>query len=198
MASRREFMQHGFALSAAPFVLGPAVGVKARMPRMRPALVVFDHQYLESRLFASALAARGFPTHGITGDVTSLWYYDLYHRWATGPSPIVGLTGASSLFCLEQLAWKVERRVVFRAEHNQLGNEQVEHRITAPEPATSVSGGSIEESWPLWSASAVQGVPATLRRGVKFEGRAVGSVVSGSGAWEEPLVSWVIALKPGA
>src|SRR5690242_11241420 len=144
MTSRREFIQHGVALSAAPFVLGPTLGVTAPMRRMRPALVVFDHQYVESRLFASVLAARDFPTHGIVGDVTSLWYYDLYHRWAAGPSPIVGLTGASSLFCLEQLAWKVERRVVFRAEHYQLGNQQVEHRVTGPEPATLMADGDLE------------------------------------------------------
>jgi hypothetical protein len=163
---------------------------------MKPVLVVFDHQYAESRLFASSLATRGFPTHGITGDVTALWYDDLYHRWAAEPSPIVGLTGASSLFCLEQLAWKVERRVVFRADHHQVGSDRVEHRLTVPEPLSLSS--RIEESWPLWSASAVQGLPATLRRGVKFNARATGSAVPESAAWEEPLVTWAIALKPTA
>jgi len=208
MTSRREFIQHGVALSAAHFVVGPALGATVpsdsnyrglgAITRMRPVLVVFDHQYPESRLFASKLAARGLPTHGITGDVTSLWYHDLYHRWAKGPSPIVGLTGASSLFCLEQLAWKVERRVVLRAEHRQAGNGQVEHRLTAPEPAMASSGPSIEGSWPAWSASLVQGLPATLRPGMKFESRATGSALSGSGTWEEPLVTWAIALKPVA
>jgi hypothetical protein len=196
MTNRREFIQHGVALSAAPFVLGPAVGTTAQTERMQPVLVVFDRQYSESRLFASALEARGFPTHGIAGDVTSLWYDDLYHRWAGGPSPIVGLTGASSLFCLEHLAWKVERRVVFRAEHRQLGNARVEHRLTGPEPLPLSS--RIEASWPLWSASAVQSLPARLRRGVRFDAQAVGSAISESGAWEEPLVTWAIALKPAA
>jgi hypothetical protein len=196
MTSRREFIRHGVALSAAPFVLDPAIGVTAQTQRMKPVLAIFDHQYIESRLFASALAARGVPTHGISGDVTMLWYDDLYHRWAQGPSPIVGLTGASSLFCLEHLAWKVERRVVFRAEHHQLGNDRVEHRLTGPEPASL--SRRIEASWPSWSASAVQSLPATLRRGVKFESRAVGPAISGSATWEEPLVTWAIALKPAA
>src|SRR5690242_12922950 len=126
MTNRRQFIQNGVALSAAPLVLGPAIGATAPKERMKPALVIYDHAFVESRLFASVLAACGLPTHGINGDVTALWYDDLYHRWAAGPSPIVGLTGASSLFCLEQLAWKVERRVLLRAEHHQLGDGRVE------------------------------------------------------------------------
>ena len=196
MTNRREFIQQSAALSAAPFVLGPAIGAAAPAERMSPVLVIFDHQYVESRLFASALAARGFQTHGINGDVTALWYDDLYHRWAAGPSPIVGLTGASSLFCLEHLAWKVERRVVFRAEHHQVGTDRVEHLVTGPEALALAS--RIEESWPSWSASAVRSLPATLRRGVKFDARAMGSAVAKSSAWEEPLVTWAIALKPTA
>lgn len=194
MTNRREFIQHGVALSAAPFVLGPTSGAAAPTERMWPVLVVFDHQYVESKLFAATLAASGFQTHGINGDVTALWYDDLYHRWAAGPSPIVGLTGASSLFCLEHLAWKVERRVVFRAEHRQLGTNRIEHRVTGPEAFSSSS--RIEDSWPSWSASAVRNLPATLRRGVRFDARAVGSALPESSAWEEPLVTWAIALKP--
>ncbi len=196
MTNRREFIQQGAALSAAPFLLSPAISAAGPTERMSPVLVVFDHQYVESRLFASALAARGFETHGINGDVTALWYDDLYHRWAAGPSPIVGLTGASSLFCLEHLAWKVERRVVFRAEHHQVGTDRVEHRVTGPE-ALALSSG-IEESWPSWSAFAVRSLPATLRRGVKFDARAEGSALPDSSAWQEPLVTWAIALKPTA
>ena len=196
MTNRREFIQQGAALSAAPFVLGPAIGTAAPTERMSPALVVFDHQYVESRLFASTLASRGFQVHGISGDVTALWYDDLYHRWAAGPSPIVGLTGASSLFCLEHLAWKVERRVVFRAEHHQIGTDRVEHRVTGPEALSAPD--RIDESWPSWSASAVRTLAATLRRGVRFEARSVGSALPGSSAWEEPLVTWAIALKPTA
>jgi len=198
MTNRREFIQHGVALSAAPFVLGPAVGVTAPTQRMKPVLAIFDHQYAESRMFASALAAQGLPTHGISGDVTALWYDDLYHRWAEGPAPIVGLTGASSLFCLEQLAWKVERRVVFRAEHHQIGNTRVAHRLMGPEPLSVSADPRIETSWPSWSASAVRGLPATLRRGVRFDARVEGSALPDSAAWEEPLVTWAIALKPTA
>jgi hypothetical protein len=195
MTNRREFIQQGVALSAAPFVLRPVVGVTAQTERLSPVLAIFDHQYVESRFFASALATRGVPTHGINGDVTALWYNDLYHRWAAGPSPIVGLTGASSLFCLEQLAWAVERRVVFRAEHRQLADDGIEHRLTGPEPHPA-SSRDIDSNWPLWSATVVQTLPARLRRGVKFDARAVGSAHPESAVWEEPLVTWVIAPKP--
>jgi hypothetical protein len=200
MTNRREFIQSGVALSAAPLIFDPAVGVAAHTePRMKPALVIYDRDFVESRLFASVLAARGLPTHGIKGDVTSLWYDVLYHRWAAGPSPIVGLTGASSLFCLEQLAWKVERRVVLRAEHTQLGNNTVEHRFTGPELLSTLSTDPrIDRSWPFWSAAAVQGLPATPRRADKCAARAVGSALPESAAWEEPLVTWAIALKPTA
>lgn len=165
---------------------------------MMPVLAVFDQRYVESRLFAASLEGQGMPTRAITGDVTSLWYDDLYHRWAAGPSPVVGLTGASSLFCLEHLAWKVERRVVLRIEHAQMSSG-VEHQITAPAPvATLAAAYGSAQSWPLVSMASVRGLPATLKRGVKFFERAAGPAVAEAGSWEEPLVTWVIAPKARA
>jgi hypothetical protein len=200
MTNRREFIQHGVALSAAPLVLGPRLGLAADAHvRMRPVLAVFDRNYAEGRLFARAAESRGIATHAIDGDVTALWYDDLYHRWKGGPAPIVGLTGASSLFCLEQLAWKVERRVVFRADHHQRADGRIDHALAGPSPLQPLLAALEDDAaWPLASASAVQGLPAALRRGVRFQGRAVGASLPGPQDWKEPLATWAIALKPSA
>jgi hypothetical protein len=201
MTNRREFIQRGVALSAAaPLVLGPTLGLAAdARPRMLPSLAVYDRRYAESLLFARAAEAHGIATHGIDGDVTALWYDDLYHRWGDGASPIVGLTGASSLFCLEHLAWKVERRVVLRIEHSQRSDGRVAHEVSS---AASLPGLvhrlDGQSAWPLWSAAAIRQLPATFRRGEKFNASATGAAVAGSKSWEEPLVTWAITLKPVA
>ena len=196
MTNRRQFIQHGVVLSAVPLVLNQAYAQAPPM-RMTPSLAGFDDRYSESRLFASVLMYHGVPVHAIQGDVTALWYDDLYHRWAAAPSPIVGLTGASSLFCLEHLAWKVERRVMFRAVHSQQA-ELIEHELTGPEPlAAAAASLQAERRWPLWSASVAQGLPAVLKRGSRFQARATGKGLSPADAWGgESLVTWAITLKP--
>jgi hypothetical protein len=201
MTNRREFIQRGVVLSAAPLVLGPTLGLAAdARPRMLPSLAVYDRRYVEGLLFARAAEAHGIATQAIDGDVTALWYDDLYHRWRDGPSPIVGLTGASSLFCLEQLAWKVERRVVFRTEHHQLSDGRIGHELRGGVALPGLIAGleSGETTWPLWSAAAIRQLPAAFHRGEKSNASATGPAVVGSKNWEEPLITWAITLKPVA
>jgi len=200
MTNRREFIQRGVALSAAaPLVLAPTIGLAGdARPRLQPTLAVFDRGYAESLLFARAAEAHGIATHSIDGDVTALWYDDLYHRWKQGATPIVGLTGASSLFCLEQLAWKVERRVVFRTEHRQRSDGRIDHQLSGAAALPGLVAGleGAEAAWPLWSAAAIRQLPATMRRGESFKAAAIGPALAGSKSWEEPLVTWAITLKP--
>jgi hypothetical protein len=57
---------------------------------------------------------RGIPIHGIRGDITALWYHDLYFHWRNEPTPIAGITTSESLFCLELLARDAGLRVTSR------------------------------------------------------------------------------------
>jgi len=115
MATRREFIQAGVAAIGAPLAAGSR-------PSSPPALykAVFDHRFPASVQFGSDMAARGVPAYGIHGDITSLWFHDLYHCWKQEPAPIAGLTAHAALFCLERLAWDQGLRVLSRAESGLL------------------------------------------------------------------------------
>jgi hypothetical protein len=66
------------------------------------------------------------------GDITALWYHDLYARLRTGPIAMAGLTLNGALFCLDVLARNHGMRVVFRQEHTQrLDGVEVANLVTA-------------------------------------------------------------------
>lgn len=130
MTNRREFLQLGIAAAAlpvAPHAASPAAGVSVT-PIYK---AIYDTRFPESVAFARRMAERGIATHAIDGDVTALWYHDLYHRWREGPVAIAGLTAHGALFCLEQLAWDQRMRVVFRGQHD-FGLLSVDHRFSGP------------------------------------------------------------------
>jgi hypothetical protein len=111
MASRREFIHAGVAAAVLPLT--------AEMPIASDSMfykVIFDHRFSASVQFAAEMAARGVPIHGIHGEITGLWYHDLYHRWNQGPTLIAGMTPHAALFCLERLAWNQGMRVLSRTE----------------------------------------------------------------------------------
>jgi hypothetical protein len=116
MASRREFIQAGIVASALP-IIGSA-GDLATQPSA-PAFykVVFDHRFPASREFGREMEKSGASVCGIHGDITDLWFHDLYHRWKQGPAAIAGMTAHGALFCLERLAWDHGMRVLSRTEH---------------------------------------------------------------------------------
>jgi hypothetical protein len=145
MVSRREILQGGIAATSLPLVAGlslaPLRPAEARALD-HPALykVLFDHRFAAARSFGRAAEWRGESVHGFDGDVTSVWYHDLYIRWQKGAAAIAGLTAHGALFCLEQLAWDVRMRVVYRAEQRYEGHEPLYSWIIAPRPqGTSAS-----------------------------------------------------------
>lgn len=119
MTSRRELLKAGLAASVLPIAVsaGFAAAEHAAAPFYK---VVYDTRFAASVAFAERAAARGLDVAGIDGDVTRLWYHDLYHRWRQGPAAIAGLTAHGALFCLERLAWDHRLRVVYRGERANL------------------------------------------------------------------------------
>jgi hypothetical protein len=120
MASRRDFLRAGLAVSVAP-VLASATQMDPApvTTQPSPATVIFDKRFSASRAFASRIEQLGTPVHPIEGDITALWYHDLYARWKAGPIAMAGLTLNGALFCLDVLARNHGMRVVFRSEHKQ-------------------------------------------------------------------------------
>ena len=139
MTSRREFLQIGIAASAWPLatqaaraagfdgLAGAASGSSPSLPLYK---VVYDTRFAASVAFGRRAASLGAAVHPIQGDMTRLWFDDIYHRWKQSPVAIAGLTAQGPLFCFERLAWDQGLRVVFarstaRGEHLLSGPESL-------------------------------------------------------------------------
>jgi hypothetical protein len=112
MTSRRDVLRIGVAGAVLlPFDWLEAWWARARDPLYK---FIFDERFPTSVALARDVNGRGIRIHGIRGDVTALWYSDLYFRWKDGPAPIAGITTKDSLFCLELLARDASLRVTDR------------------------------------------------------------------------------------
>jgi hypothetical protein len=136
MASRREFLQMGVAALTLPIAAGGSLSSSIPLSNGESSIplykMVFDERFAASRAFAKEAERLGVPIHAIKGDMTDLWYHDLYARWKQGPVAIAGMTAHGAIFCLERLAWDQRMRVVFRADHRFLSDGSIEHALSGP------------------------------------------------------------------
>lgn len=194
MTNRREFLQIGIAACTLPFAApaAAAFGHGSATPTVVPLYAaLYDVRFPDGVEFARRIERHGIRAHAFEGDVTRLWYDELYHVWRAGPAAIAGLTAHGPLFCLERLAWDQGLRVVFRAEH-KLVDRRIEHELTGP---GTMLGGAVENAgvagWAACMADAVVRCPSARneialdrrRPTTRAEARASG----------EPLYTWVIA-----
>jgi hypothetical protein len=194
---RRAFIQAGM-LSALPLATGARLALGNAQPPVGekgPALhasvplhtVVYDERFPDSVAFADEARRLGQRISAIRGDVTRLWYDDLYHRWQQGAAAIAGLTTADALFCLEIFGNDAGLRRVLKVDHDR-GAAHLTHRFHGPEVA--VAGAGLERcggDWSVRMAHVITGCPAT-------RDRIQAAVVSGSGGADpgERLVSWLL------
>lgn len=200
MTSRREFLNISLVVSAVPLVAhaarATALTRDARDDGLHDVVplykVLYDVRFPASVAFARRAAEQGAATQAMAGDVTSLWYNDLYHRWAQGPAGIAGLTARGALFCLERLAWDQRLRVVFRSEHTLTATGSMAHELSGPAallPAACRAAAAV--TWPAGMADIVLQCPAG--RVVAATARATGANSGGHEPGPESLFSWVIA-----
>jgi hypothetical protein len=167
MTSRRHFLQIGITATAWPLVARATHAAGAGARPATPLLgVVYDTRFAESVAFARRSAGLGFRTYAIDGDMTRLWYDEVYHHWRRRPTALAGLTAHGPLFCFAELARDVRMRVVFRAEHRATADGAAMADVVA-----NCLSGRIE----IASATFVSGIAP-----------------SGT----EPLYTWVIAPRP--
>lgn len=200
MTSRREFLQIGIvAASGLPLATqaARAAAFAAPAPSAAPAplplyKVVYDLRFPHSVSFAQRVAQLGVPVHAIEGDMTRVWYDDIYHRWKEGPIAIAGFTAHGPMFCFEQLAMDQRMCVVFRAEHKPAVAGGVDHEFCGPvgmlgDARRAVYGGD----WAARIGDVVTRCPSGRAEIVSAAGRtAVNSATAFGG---ESLYSWVIA-----
>jgi hypothetical protein len=128
MVSRRTILQGAVAATSFPIISSVAWPTTAGEPNA--ALdhrslykVLVDQRFAAARALGREAEWRGETVHAFDGDVTDIWYHDLYHRWQRGRAPIAGLTTYGAMFCLEHLARDVRMRLVHRVEHRYSGHE---------------------------------------------------------------------------
>ncbi len=197
MTTRREFLQAGIAV---PLVAGvfasdqtAADSASAARPTALPLYkAVFDERFPESAAFAAEMQRLGVATHGIAGDMTDLWYYDLHPRWMKTPVPIAGLTAHGPLFCLERLAWDHGMRVTFRAEHRFRPDGCVEHVISADESVLR-DAGALRTAGSNWSKHIAGLVNRCGQTRVETRPAIVTALGQPRATEQDPLYSWVIS-----
>jgi hypothetical protein len=198
MASRREFLQVGFAALTLPIsaraAFSPAVSAPTGEAAPTPLYkVVFDERFPASVRFAERAKKLGASAHRIKGDITSLWFHDLYYRWNESPVAIAGLTAHGPIFCLERIAWDHRMRVVFRADHKRLPGGSMEHTVSAPESVLR-RAADLGADGPNWG-SRVADLVTHFPQGRSTSGKAtfVTPMAGPTGDDPEPLISWIIA-----
>ena len=155
MTDRRTFLKTGITALALPTIARSAYALPLAITGdaasyVTPYKVIYDQRFQDSIAFADAARNLGAVIHGIKGDVTDLWYNDLYHEWQKGPAPIMGMTTTDALFCLQILAQDQRMRVVLRIDHTYLAGDRIEHVINSVAPA-SPAVANLENVGPAWN-----------------------------------------------
>jgi len=193
MASRRQFLQIGVAAGAWPVVAGAAgaTGLGLAGPPPTPILaVVYDARFPESVAFGRRSEALGLRAHAIEGDMTRLWYDEVYHRWQESPAALAGLTAHGPMFCFAELARDVRMRLVFRAEHRPTVDGGLRHALRGPGPMLIDAVHACRQSAALGAAMADVAARCPSGRAEIVERElAGGQPVPGADA----LYTWVIA-----
>jgi hypothetical protein len=144
MVNRRSVMKMGAATVAGALVNLPVPGRNVAPAHSVFQRAVFDERYAECRAFAAELNSAGVLTSAIRGDVANLWYGDLRAHLSKNPAPLAGLTDRVALFCLEELARDVGRRVIARVDHvidpDGDQNGQAKHTAVGPESLVAAAG----------------------------------------------------------
>ena len=193
MTNRREFLQIGVGAAAWPLVAGAAhaAGVQAAPPSIPLFAAIYDMRFSESVAFARRCEALGVKSCSIDGDMTRLWFDEIYPRWQRGPAAIAGLTAYGPLFCFQELARDVRMRVVFRAEHGPAASGGT-HTLNGPTQMVADALRACRREGPIGGAMAdivsqcpggrVEIASATIEQGAAI-----------AASDDEALFTWVIA-----
>jgi hypothetical protein len=200
MTNRREFLHLGVAALSLP-IAARAGGVSEIFRRDTDAepmalyKVIFDKRFGACRRFANEMKRRALAMEAIRGDVTSIWYGDLYYQWKGGramerAAAIAGMTAPGAIFCLETLARDAGMRVALRVDHRWSG-EQIEHEVAGPKNALTRMAEleAARANWPQRIAEMVASFP--VEAGSVVSARVFGEAARGADD-PEHLVTWVI------
>src|SRR5262249_21141615 len=168
--NRREFL--GLSSAAALAVLYPGANATALAGLARSAdgmLVVADHRYSDSLIFARALGIRGAGIFSMKAALADVWFDALAPRLAAGGRKLTGLTLESELFVLERLAEGCGMRSCYVGRHDWRARSGSQHvlrgSIGIDQVAQALAGGA-----QLWAATTADGL-MTATAGARGAGR---------------------------
>jgi hypothetical protein len=149
--------------------------------------VIVDSRIAESVRFGERMSELGATVYAIAGDITDVWYQDLYPRWKQEPVAIAGLTEHGPLFCLERLAWDHQMRVLFRAEH-AFAPGCVSHQLSIPVDTDAAAlHGSAE-----WATATANLISACRSATPRLTPTSVTTAATADESERDPLYSWII------
>jgi hypothetical protein len=183
-------------------VSAPALAALASQPRhahdastqpvMHFHVLAYDGRFSAAASFATEARRLGATVKDTQGDITALWYQDLYHRWQLSPEPVAGITPFNSLLGLQMMASTAGLRVIYRAHHHRDG-EQVTHELFGPRAmlsaATRLTGA--DEQWGRSAAQIILRWPAGLAPLARSESTILDSDRRSVSA--DSLISWILA-----
>jgi hypothetical protein len=188
---RREFL--GLGSAAALAVLYPGVSASALAGLARGAdgmLVVADHRYSESQIFARALGNRGASVFSMQEGLADVWFDALAPRLAAGERKLAGLTLESELFVLERLAESCGMRSCYVGRHDWRTRPGSQHvlrgSIGIDSVAQALAGGG-----ELWAATTADGL-TTATAGAGWQERTVALDLAPAVDSPRFLVSWMM------
>ena len=118
MISRRKLLGSAAAFSVAGSLGGmmlPAVA-DDDISHWVYHVAIYDSRFPTAAQFAEQARQSSVAVAAISGDVTDIWYHQLYHHWQSRRTPIAGLVALPSLFCLRLLARDQGMRMVYRQD----------------------------------------------------------------------------------
>jgi hypothetical protein len=191
MLTRRNFIKSGAMSGLALAALGSSAYATTR--KSTPIYkVLVDQRYPGSADFGVEAMSLGAATTVLHGDITDIWFRDLFPQWKTRPVAIAGMTSGVALYCLTELARDAGLRAVYVAEHVSESDDFMRHVAMGPDEMVA-RASDLALAGRRWSSAAARIVmrcPLGKPSAVSTE-RLV--TLFRAGEHSRALTSWVIA-----
>ena len=192
ITTRRDVIQSGIgvavvAASSLRLQVGSTIAATLRFHT-----VAYDGRFGEARLFAARARQLGADVYDIDGDITGLWYGQLYPQWKRVPTPVAGITRFNSLLALQLMAGVEGLRVIYRAHHIPASGG-AGHEMFGPRAALA--------AMPRLEGAAEQWAPAAADLVMRWRSdwtaidRAHSTILDANahGVPADTLISWILA-----
>jgi hypothetical protein len=187
MINRRQVIQSGIAAT----LVSTAPAFAADRESLLIYKMVYDARFPEAAAFADEGRCAGIPLAAFSGDITSVWFHDLYNRWKTAPAPVAGLTDHAAWFVLDMMARGEGLRTVYLAHHAS-SSAGWRHAVFGPREA--MRQAAFDAAQGSWSPAAAEAELSAPRRHLADRG----ALESSGAAWPRVAARLIMAVPTPA